>query len=125
MLDPTQFEYLESRWQDLYIHLQDSGFEVYSPGMKVGECTSPYLVIKHDGSIKHDTFSTDLDLYSIMVYVPRNEYSKLEVLMQQVKSSMKEIYPLFVYYGEQTSSYYDDNFKAHMISIEYRNAKKL
>lgn len=125
MINVNTFEYSDSRWQDIYLHLKRAGFDVYSPGIKVGECTSAYLVVKNDGSSKHISFSTDIDLYAIMCYVPKDKYSTLELLVQKVKKSMKELEPMIKPYGSQTPSYYDDSVKAHMISIEYKNYKKL
>lgn len=125
MIDVNTFEYNESRWQDIFLHLQSEGFDVYSPGMKTGECTSPYLVVKNDGSSKHIAFSTDVDLYAVLCYVPKEKYSSLEPLVQRVKESMRWLEPMIKPYGSQTPSYYDDSLKAHMISIEYKNYKKL
>lgn len=125
MIDVNTFEYEQSRWQDIFMHLAKEGFEVYSPGTKVGECTSPYLVVKNDGSSKHPTISSDVDLYAVLCYVPKNGYSTLEPLVQMVKKSMKGLEPMIKPYGSQTPSYYDDSLKAHMISIEYKNYKKL
>ena len=120
-----KFEYAESRWQDIYLHLMKSGLDVYSPGIITGECTNEYLVMKNDGSSKHASFSTDNDFYAVMCYVPRNKYSTLESLVQRVKEAMKDLEPMILPYGTQTSSYYDDSFKAHMVSIEYKNYKKI
>lgn len=125
MINVNEFEYKDSRWQDIFLHLKQQGFDVYAPGMKVGECLSEYLVVKNDGSSKHASFSTDIDLYSVMCYVPKDKYSLLEPLVQRVKSSMKELEPMIKPYGSQTPSYYDDSVKAHMVSIEYKNYKKL
>lgn len=125
MIDTSTFEYADSRWQDIFLHLKNAGFDVYSPSTKVGECTSEYLVIKNEGSSKHLNFSTDVDLYSIMCYVPKNNYSSLESLVQKVKRTMKGLEPMIKPYGSQSPSYYDDGFKAHTISIIYKNYKKL
>lgn len=116
---------MESRWQDIFKLLGDKGFEVYSPGVKVGECTKKYVVIKNDGSSKLPSFSSDSDLYSVMCYVPKQAYSQLEPFVQEVKKAMKELKPMILPYGQQTPSYYDDTVKAHMISIEYKNYKKI
>lgn len=125
MIDVNTFKYQDSRWKDIYLHLKEKGFDVFSPGIKVGECTSEYLVVKNNGSSKHVSFSTDVDLYSVLCYVPKDKYSSLEPLVQRVKNSMKGLEPMIKPYGSQTPSYYDDNIKAHMISIEYKNYKKL
>jgi len=125
MIDVNTFNYKKSRWQDIFMHLKNAGFDVYSPGTKTGECISEYLVVKNDGSSRHMNFSTDIDLYSIMCYVPKDQYSSLEILVQNVKQTMKGLEPMITPYGSQTPSYYDDSYKAHMISIEYKNYKKL
>ena len=125
MIDVNTFEYNNSRWKDIFSHLKKAGFDVHSPGVKTGECTSAYLVVKNNGSSKHNSFSTNVDLYSILCYVPKNKYSTLEPLVQSVLKIMKELEPMVVPYGVQTPSYYDDGLKAHMVSIEYKNYKKL
>lgn len=125
MIDVNTFEYKDSRWQDIFLNLKKQGFDVYSPGIKTGECVSEYVVVKNDGSSKHTSFSTDVDLYAVMCYVPKNKYSSLEPLVQRVKNAMKRLEPMIKPYGTQTPSYYDDSYKAHMVSIEYKNYKKL
>ena len=114
-----------SRWQDIFLHLRSEGFDIYSPGIKVGECTEEYVVIKNDGSSRYIGISTDVDLYSIMCYVPKQSYSSLEPMVRRIKTSMKKIEPMILPYGMQTPSFYDDALKAHMVSIEYKNYKKM
>lgn len=125
MIDPTTFVYNDSRLKDIYLHLQSKGFDVYMPETKIGECKAPYVVVKNDGSSEHASFSIDVDLYAVMVYVPKQAYSKLEPLVMAVKTAMNELKPMITSYGSQTPSYYDDGVKAHMTSIEYKNHKKL
>lgn len=125
MIDTKTFQPASSRWQDIFLHLQTSGFDVYPPGVKVGECTEEYIVVKNDGSARHSGISTDDDFYAVMCYVPKQSYSSLEPMVQRVKSAMKELEPMILPQGSQTPSYYDDSYKAHMISIEYKNYKKL
>lgn len=115
----------DSRWQDIYLHLQSEGFNVYSPAIKLGECTEEYVEVKNDGSSVHPYVSTDVDLYAVMCYVPKNKYFLLEPLVQKVKASMKKMQPMIMPYGQQTPSVYDDSVKAHMVSIEYKNYKKI
>ena len=125
MIDTTTFQYANSRWEDISEHIRNKGYDVYSPGTKVGECTKPYIVVKNDGSSQHTSFSTDNDLYAVMCYVPKMQYSRLEPLVQEIKDIMEELKPMILPYGTQTPSYYDDSVKAHMVSIEYKNYKKL
>ena len=55
----ANFEYADSRWQDIYLHLKKSGFDVYSPGVKTGDCTKEYIVVKNDGSSKLPNFRSE------------------------------------------------------------------
>ena len=83
-------------------------------------------IVKNDGSYEHVHLSSDRDMYSVMCFVQQNSYSLLEPLVQKVKSAIrKELYPMIRRYGQQMPSYYDDTIKAHYISIEYENYKKI
>lgn len=124
MIDTSTFLPKQSRWQDIFTHLKSSGFEVYSPGIKVGECLSKYIVVKNDGASALTGFSTDVTLYSVMCYVPKDKYSTLDAFVQEVKEKMKELEPMILPYGVETPAFYDDSIKAHMISVEYKNYKK-
>ena len=125
MIDPTTFEYRDNRWQDLYAFLKSKGFDVYSPGQHVGECKSPYVVVRYDGTTQITNASSHWDLYAVMCYVPQNQYSKLETLTTEVRVAMEELRPMFLKFYEQTSmSAYDEAARAHYTSTEYRNAKK-
>lgn len=124
MIDTKTFEAGESRWEDIFDQLKKSGFDVYSPGIKTGDCTSPYVVVAIGSSTEHTSFSTNIDLYSVMCYVPKQAYSKLEPLVRSVEESLKELVPMILPYGQKTPSYYDDTVKAHMVSIMYKNYKK-
>jgi hypothetical protein len=116
---------MSNRLKDIYNFLKEKGYDVYMPAVKVGECKSAYIVIKNDGSSKHNSFSTNIDLYSIMCYVPKQNYSDLEEYVQGIKKVMKELEPMILKAGSETPSFYDDSVKAHMISVEYKNYKKI
>lgn len=124
MIDTRMFEPAESRWGDIYKQLEMSGIDVYPPGVKVGDCVAPYVVVKIDSSFEHASFSTNVDLYSIMCYVPKQSYSKLEPLLMKVEKSMKQLEPMIIQYGQRQPSYYDDSVNAHMVSVMYKNYKK-
>lgn len=125
MIDTATFKYEDSRWQDLYLFLTSKCYDVYTPGQKEGECLSKYIVVKYAGSVKADMISSRRDLYDLILYVPKANYSQLESFVQQVISDMKEIEPLFMPYdNQQDTSYFDDSVKAHFVSIVYMNYKK-
>lgn len=127
MINPNEFEYADSRWQDIYRHLKNKGWDVYAPAQKVGDCEAPYVVVKNDGGYGHMVYSSFREMYAILVYVPRLQYSKLEVLTQKLKKDMKDLEPMIIPYdgGQTQPSYYDDTVKAHYQSVEYENYKKI
>lgn len=111
-------------WEKIFKILKANGIEVYSPSTKTGECLAPYTVIKMGGSSHDPNFSSDKEYYIVMCYVPYNKYSKLEGYKNQVKQVLKGLYPMIKEAGTETPSYYDDTYKAHMVSITYVNYKK-
>lgn len=115
----------KSQWQQLYDFLESKKFNVYSPSQPIGECKEKYIAIKYSGSTRHVYCSTDVDIYTIFCYVPKNKYSEIEGYVQEVKKTMKEIYPHFIPTGQQTPSFYDKDIKAHMVSLDYKNYKKM
>lgn len=124
-IDVSKFKPADSRWKDIFLHLQSAGFDVYPPAVKLGECEREYIVLKNDGSSRHSGISTNDEFYAIMCYVPKNSYSSLEPLVQRVKQSMKGLEPMILPNGSHSPSYYDDSVKAHMVSIQYKNYKKM
>ena len=114
-----------SQWQTIYKHLKAKGIDVYSPGQHQGECVSPYTVVKDAGLNPLSSFSSSQALYDIMCYVPQKEVSKLEPYVEQLKEVMKGLYPAIVPMNFQTASFLDDTVKGHMISIQYRNNRKI
>lgn len=125
MIDTKTFEAGGSRWEDIFDQLKASGFDVYSPGIKTGDCITPYVVVAISSSSEHSSFSTNVDLYSVMCYVPKQSYSKLESYVHSVEESIAELEPMILPYGQRQPSYYDDSVKAHMVSITYKNYKKI
>lgn len=112
-----------SKWKDINNHLKSKlkDIEVYSPGIKTGDCLKPYVVIRADGLSQHGETSSNDRFYSVMCYVPRQNYSLLEDLVHDVKEAMKELEPMIKSNNYESPSYYDDAIKAHMISIGYKN----
>ena len=121
MISPKEFEWQANRWQEIFLHLKNKGFEVYPPNVKVGECVKSYIVVKNDGTEPHPTFSTDVRYYDVLLYVPENQYSSFETFIDKVKHSLKEIEPLIVFTGSQTPTFYNEKTKSYMVSLSYRN----
>ena len=115
---------IDSRWADIFDHLKNANFDVYPPGVKGGECLSPYVVVKDAGIMELTTISSNRALFDIMVYVPKNQYSQLEPYLKSLKETMDGLFPMIRPTHTQTTSYFDDTVKAWMVSIQYQNYQK-
>lgn len=106
-------------------HLRDRGFDTFYPSQHKGECLKSYVVIKYDGASQVAGISSDQAIYTLMCYVPSEQYSTLMMYVEQVKEVMKELFPLVRPNGNETSSVYEDDNKSHMISVQYTNYRKI
>lgn len=113
-----------SRWIDIYRHLKSAGFDVYSPGQHEGECLSPYVVVKDAGASRVGEFSSTKNLYDILCYVPKDQFSQLEGFVSRVEGSMSGLFPMIRPAHYKTASFYDDTVRGHMISVQYINYRK-
>lgn len=116
---------VNNRWGDIYKHLGAKGFAVYSPGQHKGECTSRYIVIKMSSMLRVSDYSSGRFLYDLMLYIPKDEYSQFEDFVSEVEEAMKGLEPMIMPMYYRSPSFYDDHVKGHMISIQYRNNRKL
>lgn len=105
--------------------LETNDTDVYFPTQHKGECNKEYLVIKADGATKEINVSSERPIYTIMCYVPVNEYTRLESFVFETKLKMKKLFPMLMYLGNETPSFYDDDVKAHMISFQYQGCRKI
>ena len=111
-----------TRIQDIYVFLKDKGFEVYFPAQKVGECTSPYVVVKDATTSKVTGLSSTVTYYDIMCYVPKDHFSTLAEFVERLKTSMRGMVPMIMPTYTETQSFYDESVKAH---VQYRNYRKI
>lgn len=118
-------DFQETRYMDIYKYLSDNGVEVYTPSQKKGECTKPYVVVKTQGTDKYLQYSSTRTLYDLMCYVPKDHYTRLEPFVEKVKNLMRDLQPMIMPTYTETPAFYDDTVKAHMISIQYRNYRKI
>lgn len=115
----------QDRIQDIFVHLQQKGFDVYFPTQHQGECISPYVVVKGATNTRFRQYSTVVQYYDLLCYIPRDQYSKLYPFVNQVKTAMKELVPMIKPAYLDTEPFYDDEIKGHMISLQYLNYQKL
>ena len=52
----------------LYKHLKENGFDVYSIGQHEGICTKPYIVIKENGESEIVGTSLTNDIVELLIY---------------------------------------------------------
>lgn len=116
----------DSVWQIVMDILNKYGdLPVYPPATHNGECTEPYIVVKRDGGARIPSYSSQYQYIRIMIYVPRNQYSKLDEYQKRVENLIQEkIFPLLLPTGQIESDYYDDNYNAHMRAMLYRNVRR-
>lgn len=110
--------------KDAWDLLKDVGFNPFMPGQHKGECIEPYVVVKLSGVLPLEV-SSERPIYTFLVYVPENEYTKLETNVFAIKQELKKLYPRIMYAGNETESFYDEQIKAHMISFQYYGIRKL
>jgi len=110
-------------WLTVKKALIDAGIDTYAPQTKQGDCKAPYAVLKLDGGAKAGSFSSEYQYYTILCYVPINQYAKLKPFVNKCKDvmSVAPIYPMLMPTGTETPSFFDDTYNAYMISVQYRN----
>lgn len=105
-------------WKELYDFLKSKGYDVYSLGQHKGNCDSPYLVLRNNGS--NLVYNVTDRQYEILIYYPADKYSEMEEFVDGVKLSMAELLPTVSMVDDETPHYLDDDVKAYMTSIIYR-----
>lgn len=92
------------------------------PVTKKGVCVHPYVVIKKSGSSQIGNFSSEYQYYDFICYAPILMYGEVVKLKEKVKKILsEEFYPRLMPVGQETADYYDEDLKAHMSSVMYRN----
>lgn len=108
----------------MYDLFKKNNIDVYFPSQHKGECIKKYVVIKENGTIPLNV-SSERVVYTIMCYVPKENYTQLEQFKQEVKKIMNKLYPTIMYNGNETPSYYDEVVKGHMCSFDYLGCRKI
>lgn len=124
MLNEGELEEEFSCWKVIFRHLKSKGYDVYPPGIKEGECTSMYVAIRHAGISEVVGFSTDSHFYDIMLYLPHNRYSEIDIEIRRIKEHMDELFPLIRPTRHIDIPFWDYEIKAWQTSIEYVNYVK-
>ena len=111
----------KSVYQNVMDILIAKGFECYPPATKKGECKRPYIVVKVNGSSQRNEYSSRVVYIRFLLYVPQNDFSKLDEFEKAVKETIDEyIYPLIKYTGQNEVDFFDDNINGHLRTMLYR-----
>jgi hypothetical protein len=116
----------DSRLEDIFLFLKSKGVEVYFPVQHTGECLTKYVVVKAASQIPFFSYSTDYNVYELLLYVPQDQYSSLETFMDTIKGYMRELKAQLMIRPSryQTIPYYESDIRGYMVSIEYKLYKK-
>ena len=106
----------------IYKHLKENGFDVYSIGQHKGICKSPYIVIKENGESEIIGTSLTNDIVELLIYYPIGTYSKLNEYKQSTLYTMKLLKGIRRIV-EAMPTVIDDDKKAYMTSFTYRKIK--
>lgn len=117
----------ESRLEDIFLFLKEEGVNVYLPAHHTGECLERYVVLRPSLGAKLEGFSTFYQSYQLLMYIPRDEVSQIEVYVEQIREIMKPLKQRLMiretYF--RASPYYEDSVKAYMVDLEYRLYRKI
>ena len=73
----------------IYKHLKNNGFDVYSIGQHEGICTNPYIVVKENGESEIVGTSLTNDTVELLIYYPVGRYSELSSYKKRILNTIK------------------------------------
>lgn len=113
-------------WERVYLHLKSKGIDVYSPGQHKGKCTSPYIVLKNNGTISFEG-SNQIGSQSIdvIIYCPATNYSNIEPYTWQVQDFLKELKQYIRSTGNITPVILDDSVNGYTQTLGYQTFQRL
>jgi len=113
-------------WKDICDKLTEKGLKVYSPGTKVSDVVEPFITVRYAGGSQESNFTSWIDTYELIIYVPRDRYSLLEGAIDDVRTAMLELEPKLMptQYNSISTTMFDTNISAHYVIALYRNYKR-
>lgn len=122
----ANYEITDQRYKDILISLSNAGFDVYTPGMHKGECKKPYIVVLNAGTDEIYGISSTQTIYEILLYVPVNNRTYLDEFADNVKNVMRrDLWPMILPVNSELADYVDDEKKAHMRVLQYKNYRQI
>lgn len=122
----ANYEITDQRYKDILISLSNAGFDVYTPGTYKGECKKPYIVVLNAGTDEIYGISSTQTIYEILLYVPVNNRTYLDEFADNVKNVMRrDLWPMILPVNSELADYVDDEKKAHMRVLQYKNYRQI
>ena len=122
----ANYEITDQRYKDILISLSNAGFDVYTPGTYKGECEKPYIVVLNAGTDEIYGISSTQTIYEILLYVPVNNRTYLDEFADNVKNVMRrDLWPMILPVNSELADYVDDEKKAHMRVLQYKNYRQI
>lgn len=122
----ANYEITDQRYKDILISLSNAGFDVYTPGMHNGECKKPYIVVLNAGTDEIYGISSTQTIYEILLYVPAKNRTYLDEFADNVKNVMRrDLWPMILPVNSELADYVDDEKKAHMRVLQYKNYRQI
>lgn len=106
-------------WDVIYNKLKAENIEVYTPGQHLGDCMSPYAVVRPQSSAQTGDYSSNTLTCDVLCYVPLSQFSSLEPFVLRVKAVLKTLYPQVKESHFELPGFVDESNKSHMWSIQY------
>lgn len=109
-------------WQTIFRHLQEHGFDTYALGQHKGICTSPYIVLRNNGT----TLAQGVEqvVYELLLYMPVERMSEFENFIGEVKQAMNRLYPALKLVSPEDIHYLDEDVQGYMTGLSYGVVKK-
>ncbi|MBY6918198.1 hypothetical protein [Clostridium botulinum] len=111
-------------WQKIYLHLVKLGYDVYSAGQKRDKCQNSYVVVRESGVHAMVGNVAGYKTFDIIIYHPIDNYSTMELYIENIKDALKDIYELRPT-GNETPCIIDSEVQAYTTSVLYQQFKKL
>ena len=103
-------------------HLRDRGLRCYRPGVKLGACKAPYVVVRGGGAYAQGmsgAASIGYRIVTLYCFVPR-EGGDLAALTAAAKEAMRDLRAQMMPTGNEGPEMIEEAYDARSQTIEYR-----
>lgn len=108
-------------FKEIYLHLKEQGFNVYSIGQHKGKCLEPYLVVSETGDMDITGSGLMHKTVEVLIYYPVGKYSEVSAYIDSVKKAMQGLKLRRVITSNPTII--DNDKQAYMTFLSYTRIK--